>query len=94
MLGGITNHLMTDPSGNKINCFPRDQSLSVYKWAYICKMVIINPLNNAFTLDLSVLTPTPFLFLESLPVENVRLPGNVPLLPIECSMLKTVTFNS
>ena len=53
-LGGITNHLMTDPSGNplilfpsnlnvslgsasgnieilgnKINCFPRDQSLSV-----------------------------------------------------------------
>ena len=29
-LGGITNHLMTDPSGNSSFCFPRDQSLSVY----------------------------------------------------------------
>ena len=23
-----SNHLMTGPEGNKINCFPRDQSLS------------------------------------------------------------------
>ena len=26
----ITNHLKSGPSGNKINCFPQDQSLSVY----------------------------------------------------------------
>ena len=39
------------------------------------------------------LTPTPFFFLESLPVENVRLPGNVPLLPSkECRTLRDYEF--
>lgn len=42
---------------------------------------------------LFVLTPTPSLFLESLPVENVRLPGNVPLLPsIEYGRLRDHEF--
>ena len=33
---------MTDPSGNKINCFPWDQSLSVYYLSWNLRLLIIN----------------------------------------------------